>query len=342
MKKKFIRYSIIIALTAVFLFFFFRGVDWREVLRHLANVNVPVFILSIVLAPLHLVTRSFRWRYLMVHEKPTVRMANMFRANAVGFGITCVFPGRIGELVRPLYLAQKERCRKGFAMGTIVVERMFDMFTMCFMLGVFLIAEPLYASSFRVSPEAHANLRLWGIVGLAFASGLLVLSLSLYFFREKTVKVIGFLLRPLPERLSRKILGLMNDFIEGLKFFHNVKTLVFYTLSSFVVWLGIIFFYWVFFISFRVPINYFKLFPYVFLTMVGASIPTPGMVGGFDYFSKLGLTQLYGLDPNLALGATILVHAIQVLMTALIGYVIVCKDGTTVFQLRKLGEDQQP
>jgi uncharacterized protein (TIRG00374 family) len=342
MKKRWARYSVILAVTAVFLFFFFRGMNWREVLRHLADVNVPIFILSIFLAPLHLLTRSIRWRYLMVHEKPSVTIANMFCANAVGFGVTSVFPGRIGELVRPLYLAQKERCRKGFAMGTIVVERMFDMFTMCFLLGVFLIAEPLYVSSFRVSAEAHANLRLWGIVGLGFASGLLLLSLALYFFRDKTVKAIGFFVRPLPEKLSRKILELLNDFIEGLKFFHDVKTLVLYTLFSFVVWLGIIFFYWVFFLSFRISFPYFKLFPYVFLTMVGASIPTPGMVGGFDYFSRLGLTQLYGLDLNLAMGVTIVVHAIQVLMTVLIGYAIVWKDGTSIFQLRKLGEDQQP
>jgi uncharacterized protein (TIRG00374 family) len=342
MRKNWVRLTVILAVTAVFLFFFFRGVEWREVLRHLANVNVPIFILSVILMPLHLVTRSLRWRYLMVHEKPGVRFANMFCANAVGFGVTFVFPGRIGELVRPLYLAQKEHCRKGFAMGTIVVERMFDMFTMCFLLGLFLIAKPLYASSFQVSAEAHANLRLWGIVGLVFASALLALSLALYFFREKTIKVIAFFLRPLPQKLSKKILSLFDDFIEGLKFFHNVKTLVMYTLFSFIVWLGIIFFYWVFFISFRISFSFFKLFPYVFLTMVGASIPTPGMVGGFDYFSKLGLTQLYGIDPNLALGATILVHAIQILVTAVIGYVIVWKDGMTVFQLRKLGEDQQP
>jgi uncharacterized protein (TIRG00374 family) len=342
MRKRWIRYSVILAVTAAFLFFFFRGVNWRDVLRHVGKVNVPVFILSIALVPLHLLTRSLRWRYLMVHEKPTVRLANMFCANAVGFGVSSVFPGRIGEIVRPLYLAQKEGCRKGFAIGTIVVERMFDMFTMCFLLGVFLIAKPLYASSFRVSAEAHANLWLWGVVGLVFASALLALSLALYFFRDKKLKIIAFVLRPLPQGLSGKVLSLLNDFIEGLKFFHDVKTLVLYTLFSFVVWLGIIFYYWVFFVAFRIPFPYFKLFPYVFLTMVGASIPTPGMVGGFDYFSKLGLTQLYGIDPNVALGATLLVHAVQVIMTALIGYVIVWKDGMTVFQLKKLGEDREP
>ena len=342
MRKSLVRYAVIFGLTAVFLFFFFRGVDWREVLRYLGSVRVPFFILSLILAPLHLLTRSVRWRVLMVHEKPTVSMANMFAGNAVGFAVSCIFPGRIGELVRPLYLAQKEKCRKGFAMGTIVVERMFDMFTMCFLLGIFLIARPLYASRFQVSSEAHAILRLWGFVGLGFALLLLGFSLALYFFRETTLKIIGFIIRPLPSRFSGRILGLFDDFIEGMKFFQDLRTLVYYTLSSFLVWLGIIFLYWVFFISFRITIPYFLLIPYVFLTMVGASIPTPGMVGGFHYFSKLGLTQLFGIDANLALGATIVVHAIQVLMTTLIAYVIVWKDGTTFFQLKRLGEEKKP
>lgn len=341
MRKSWVRYAVILGLTAVFLFFFFRGVNWHEVMHYLGRVNLPLFILSLLLVPLHLLTRSLRWRYLMVHEKPGVKLGNMVAANAVGFGVTFIFPGRLGEIVRPLYLAQKERCRKGFALGTIVVERMFDMFTMCFLLGVFLVAKPLYASRFRVSAEAHANLSLWGVVGLAFATLILALSLALYFFKETTLKVIGFCLRPLPPGLSRKILALFEEFIEGLKFFRNVKTLVLYTLASFVVWLGIIFFYWVFFLSFRITIGYFILFPYVFLTMVGASIPTPGMVGGFHYFSKLGLTQLYRVNPNLALGATIVVHAIQVLVTALLAYGILWKEGMSLFQLRRLGEDKE-
>jgi len=53
-------------------------------------------------------------------------------------------------------------------MGTIVVERIFDMFTMCFLLGVFLLARPLYASRFQVSAEAHASLRFWGFVERAW------------------------------------------------------------------------------------------------------------------------------------------------------------------------------
>jgi uncharacterized membrane protein YbhN (UPF0104 family) len=211
---------------------------------------------------------------------------------------------------------------------------------MCFLLGLFLLARPLYPSRFKLGTEAYSRLYLWGVVGVVFASVLLLLILSLYFFREKTLRFISFLLRPFPQRFSRRVLAISGEFIEGLKFFHSLNNLLMYALFSFVVWLGIIFVYWVFLYAFGVALPYFLLFPYVFLTMVGASVPTPGMVGGFHYFSKLGLTIFYSLDPNLAVGITIVVHAVQVVVTCAIGYAILWKEGMSVFQLRKLGEDR--
>jgi uncharacterized protein (TIRG00374 family) len=275
-----------------------------------------------------------------MQEKKEVKFWSMFAGNAVGFAVNFSLPGRVGEVVRPLYLARKEKIRKGFALGTIVVERIFDMFTMCFFLGLFLLARPLYTSRFNAKAEAYSSLFFWGIVGVAFASVLLLLTLSLYFFRGKTLRFISFLLKPFPQKFSQRVIALSEEFIEGLKFFHSIRSLLLYTFFSFVVWLGIIFYYWVFLFAFGISLSFFLLVPYVFLTMVGASIPSPGMVGGFHYFSKLGMTALYGIDPNLAVGVTILVHAVQVVVTCCIGYAILWKEGMTIFQIKKLGEDR--
>jgi uncharacterized protein (TIRG00374 family) len=342
MRKNWVRFGLITALTLVFLFFFFRSVDWREVAGYLVAVNVPLFITSILLVPLHLATRSLRWDFLVRHEKKGVPFSSFFAANAVGFTVNFIFPGRLGELVRPLYLAQKEKIRKGFCLGTIVVERTFDTFTMCLFLGVFLLARPLFSSRFRAGAEGYATLRLWGFVGVALTVFLLALILALYFFREKSLAFAARLLKPFPERISHRILALAEEFIRGLKFFHSFPGLVAYTLLSFVVWLGISFFYWIIFLAFGIELPYFLLIPYIFLTMVGASIPTPGMVGGFHYFSRLGMTSLYGVDPNLAVGSTIVIHAVQIVVTAVLGYAILWKEGITLFQLKRLGEKSEP
>ncbi len=338
MKKNLLKILIILALTAVFVYFFARSVKWGEVVRDIANVNVPLFILLFPLAALHFVTRGFRWRYLLLYEKPDVHFPTLVAGNVVGFTVTFLFPGRLGEIIKPIYVARKENLRTGFAIGTVVVERIFDMSTMCLFLGIFLLARPLYAGYFSLSAESAHRLTFWGIVGVAFAGGLLVITLLLYFFKDRALKVVAVLFRPLPEKLRTRALGLVREFIDGLQIFHSVGNLALYTLLSFVVWLAIIFFYWVFFLAYHVQIPYFVLVPYIFLTMVGASIPTPGMVGGFDYFSKLGMTSFYGIDPNLAVGMTLVTHTIQVVVTCALGYAILWREGLSLFQLKKMGE----
>lgn len=341
MKKNILRFGIISFLTVVFLYFFFRSVDWKEVLGYLTDVNLKFFVLIVVLVPLHLITRALRWELLLKHEKKGASLYNRFAANAVGFTVTLIFPGRLGELVKPIYLAQKEGMRKGFVLGTVVVERIFDIFTMCFLLGLFILSKPLYSSFFHIDDDAYSNLYLWGIVGVAFASTMLLIALSLYFFREKTLRVVSFILRPFPVKISQRVLRVFHEFIEGLKFFHSIGNFFAYIVLSFVVWLGIIFYYWIFFFTYNISVPYFFLFPYVFLTMVGASIPTPGMVGGFHYFSKLGLTSIFHIGANRAVGMTIVVHAVQLVVTCLIGYAILWKEGISLIQLKKLGEEAE-
>jgi len=340
MRKTWIRLVLILLLMVVFLYFFFKSVEWKEVFSYLTGIDIKIFILVTLLTPMHFATRGYRWKYLLMHEKKDAKFSNMFAGNVVGFTVTYIFPGRLGELVKPLYLAQKEKMSKGFVVGTVVVERTFDLFTMSFLLGLFLISQPLYSSHFQIKEETFSHLYLWGIVAVSFATVLLIFSLSFYFFKEKTLSFVRFILKPFSRKISNQVLELSQEFIQGLKFFHSIGNLLIYILLSFVVWLGIIFYYWIFFLAYDISLPFFFLFPYVFLVMVGASIPTPGMVGGFHSFSKFGLTSLFHIDINLAVAMTIVVHAIQLVMTCLMGYAILWKEGISIFQLRKLGEKE--
>ena len=117
MKKHGIKLAVVALISLVFLFLFFRKVDWGQFLRYATSANPVFFALIIVLAPLHLATRALRWHVLLRYQKKGVRFASTFSANAVGFTVSSVFPGRLGEIVKPLYLARKEGMGPGFAWG---------------------------------------------------------------------------------------------------------------------------------------------------------------------------------------------------------------------------------
>ncbi len=342
MKKHGFKLALVALVSLAFLFLFFRKVDWGQFLHYATSANPILFALLFILAPMHLATRALRWLVLLKYQKKGVRFASAFSANAVGFTVSTVFPGRLGEIIKPLYLARKEGLGPGFCLGTVVVERIFDIFVMCALLGIFLMAKPLYASALHLSPETLGRLAFWGRIGVLFALAILLVCLCLYFFKDTAMRVLTAVLKPFPERFSARALELAREFIDGLTFFRSIGDLLLYTALSFVVWLGIIFYYWILFFAYHQPRAFFVLIPYVFLTMVGASIPTPGMIGGFDFFSQLGMMSLYGLDRDLATGMTLVMHAVQLGVTCLVGYVILWKEGLSLVQLKRMGKAEDP
>jgi uncharacterized protein (TIRG00374 family) len=355
MKKNLIRYGLIIALSAVLLFFFFRSVEWDKFFSSLIDVNPVFFILLILASPLHLLTRAWRWKYLILPEKKDVKLYNLIAGQSVGFTVTLLLPGRLGEFVKPAFLAKKEEINLGFTLGTVVVERLFDIIAMVFLLAGFLLARPLYAADFPLSPANARWLFGFGLLGLGFDVVVFLVVLGLHFFRARTLKILAFCLRPLPRKWSEKIYHLIEEFIQGLRFFRSLKDLLRFFGLSLVVWLGIVGNYWLFFLAYREPQAFYMVIPYVFLTMVGASIPTPGMVGGFDYFSKEALMRLYlgrkipagagkgvvGAMASKAASMTLVVHAIQLVMTCLVGFVILSREGISIFHLSSLRQRLQ-
>ncbi|MDD8021138.1 MAG: lysylphosphatidylglycerol synthase transmembrane domain-containing protein [Acidobacteriota bacterium] len=337
-RRRLFNYLLIGLVTVIFLWFFFRSVNWADTWKYMKQVNLYLLILALFLVPLHLVTRSIRWKYLLRPVKASLRLSKAIEANTLGFTLNFIFPGRLGEIIRPVYLASKEKLSAGYLIGTIVVERAFDIFAMCFLLGSFLMSRSAYRSFYQARPEALVHLYFWGKVGLVLSALLFILISLIYALKDKANKIVYFFSRPFPERIRWRIIAFGQEFIEGLKFFQSWPRLFGYFGLSLVVWLGICFFYWVFFLAYKVNIPFFLSIPYVFLTGVGASIPTPGMAGGYDYFSRLGFTTLYGLEANLAIGLTIVVHSIQLVVTCALGYVIIWKNRLSLFQLKQLGK----
>jgi len=66
------------------------------------------------------------------------------------------------------------------------------------------------------------------------------------------------------------------------------------------------------------------------------------MVGGYHAFSKEGLIQLFGMNPNEAVGLTVVFHAVQYIVTCLAGFIILWKDGLSLLQIKRLGEAKNP
>ena len=71
-------------------------------------------------------------------------------------------------------------------------------------------------------------------------------------------------------------------------------------------------------------------------TWYRVSVPTPGGVGGFEAAVQIGLTSFYGVPNDRAVGAALVLHAVALLPTVVLGFVFLIQDGLGVGGMRNL------
>jgi len=75
---------------------------------------------------------------------------------------------------------------------------------------------------------------------------------------------------------------------------------------------------------------YIGAFLLMALLVVGVAVPTPGAVGGFHYFYRLGATAFFGATNDRAIGAAIVLHAVSFGPVTLAGLLFLAQEGLSL------------
>ena len=271
-----------LTISAVALWLTLRGRDpgaiWRAMLEADYRYLGPYVGVLLVI---HLV-RTVRWGILLepVAKVPFLRLNAV---SAVGFAALVLLPFRLGELARPVLIADRPRLRVSAALSSVVVERVADgLFT-----GILLILTLLAV------PPGTAGLGMARAAGLAMSlafAGLLAFLLLAYRNRALAVRLTSRVLGPISARLAGKVSGMMDAFIHGLRLVPSRRKVVaFFLLTAF---------YWaingwgmqLLARAFQLDLGLLDAYTVLGVLIVGVMIPAgPGMVGTFQGAVVLGL-----------------------------------------------------
>lgn len=177
-----------LVVTVVCMYLAVRGVALQDALDALAGSDllwlvpaVPVFALAIVM-------RAVRWWSLFAPEqRPPLRAVSY--AMLIGYFFNNILPARAGEAARVIALSRRAPTSKAETVGTVVVERLFDVLAL---LVVLFAAYPWL-------PEI-SWVRAAAIFGAFVLTGLLVLVFVVVRYEERAVH---WLLSPL-RRIRRE------------------------------------------------------------------------------------------------------------------------------------------
>ena len=314
-------------ITVVLVALFLRDMDLREAWQAVLDADLRWIAAALVVTMQTYALRAWRWRWLLRPIGPT-RFRTAFRATVMGFAASFLLPGRVGELLRPYVLAKQERLNAAAAMATIIVERVLDL---CTVLVLFAIA--ILVAGIEVPREIETA----GIVGAVAALAGVVVLFILAGHPERLGRWAGRLTGFLPVRVAAAVDHLVQMFVGGLRIMRSPRDLAWSIVWSVPLWLsialGILCTTW----AFGLTISFAGSFLVVGYLTVGVAVPTPGAAGGFHYFYKLALTQLFGAPDSAAGAAAIVLHLVTFVPVTILGLVYMWRDGLTLGQVKSVG-----
>jgi len=330
MKSRRAQFIVGAGLAAILLLVVLHGVDWTALKASLRSAR-PLPLLAVVLVTVAAYwLRAIRWGSLLA---PLARVGQVdtFSATMVGFASSLIVP-RSGELLRPWLISRRHPIATSAGFATIVIERLIDLIAVLALFGLYLFVLPRPAA--QVHSAVMDAVTVGGGIAAVIALGLLAFLLALHSSAERVVASVERLLAQAPRWLAEPLGKLLRSFSDGLAVLRAPAAhLALIGLQSIALWLVTALGFQLTQIAFSIDLPFQTTFLLITFLVVGESIPTPGLVGGFHAFYALALAEVFGVDRTTAVAASIAAHALTNLPVLLLGLAFLGREGLSFERL---------
>jgi uncharacterized protein (TIRG00374 family) len=310
-----LKYVILLGVATALLFYAFKGMDIKRIMREILSANMFWVAVSGVISIIAFVVRAHRWKLLIEPMRYSPSLKNTTYSVMVGY-LANFFVPRLGEVSRCAALNKAEAIPFNKLFGTVVVERIIDVLSLlvCIILAAVLEYKRLgnffNENVFDPVISKFNRLRNSPLLQTAIIVLLIGVIVAVIYFTEKSRQ----------KGADSKISKLIKGFIDGLRSVANLKRPGLFILESVFIWalyyLGV----------------YLALFAFPFTSNLGAgaalfllvaggigmSAPVQGGIGAYHLFVSQGLV-LYGVLKEDGLAFATILHGLQFILVILLG-----------------------
>ena len=232
--KKVALYSVVIlALVALILFARQRvHFQWSVFAEQISHVSWTHVVLALVAIYLNYFIRGIRWAALLRPVK-RVPIFSLVGSQVIGFTAVAIF-GRIADLVRPYLIAKRTNLTISSQIAVYTVERMFDLGSMALIFSLVLLFAPD-----RATLPHHEALQRSALIGLgitifmaAFAVAVQVAGLAVASMAERSLGSIS-------AKLGTGVANKIREFREGLNAIRSLGDFAIATALSLLMWVAV-------------------------------------------------------------------------------------------------------
>jgi uncharacterized membrane protein YbhN (UPF0104 family) len=328
-----------LVLAVVLLWFFFRQADLEAVLERLRGIHRGYLLSAIGISLLSMGLRAWRWGVLLAPIR-SVRYGSLLACTLMGWALTALLPGRLGEMARPLLLGRREEISRSAALGSVLTERILDLLAVLVMLAIYLVTPIPGLRQGQEAEDWQVALRTGGLLVLALLAtgGVVLVTMGWLLSRARQPTENGA--AGLPARglgVVRRILasfqrGAAALVVEGTPL-QRVERVAWVVVQTAVIWGLICCVHYSLFRAFGIDLPGTAVLPVIVVAVIGLMVPTPAALGSYHTAVGIGLVVLLGQPNDLAVGYALVSHAVAFIPTGVIGMVLLAREGVSLAKI---------
>jgi len=289
-----------VLISVFFLWISLRGLRLGDVWLYIRQANYWWIIPGVIVYFGAVWARTWRWHYLLRPLK-AVPLPRLFPVVCIGYFGNNVYPARAGEVIRAFVLRRNEAISVSASLATTIIERVFD--------GLVMLLFVFFALPFVGAEHIPPIYRVTVIIASVGFLAALVIFLWMAFDQRRVNRIYDFVAdHVVPARFRSPLDGFFERFMAGLYSLRNGRDVLMVFVTSVVIWLLETVKYWLVMHAFRFVVSFIGLMLMNGVVNLTTTLPSaPGYIGTFEIGAKV-LAAL-GVDPQLALGYTIVLHA---------------------------------
>jgi uncharacterized protein (TIRG00374 family) len=323
-QTKAVRLMLCLVVSGVFFYLAVRGMDFARTVQELKKSSPMPILGAVFFLFLSYWIRAYRWSYLLLPVKQ-ITTGPLFRSTVIGFMGNYLLPFRAGEVMRAVSIGQNQNISKAAAMGSIVLERVFDGVVISLTPFLVLAAVDLPAWIMRVN-IAFLALYVVGLLALVIATQ-----------RGWTEAWIERATVVLPISFAQRLKSMAEEFLHGMKGITYAGALLPVFLLSLVCWFFHGLYFFLLFEALDLELSFWAALIIQMVIGLGVILPAaPGYVGNFEYFTVLGLA-LFGITQEAAFAYALLAHICQFIPVTAVGFFLALRNGFQQ-QVEAIGE----
>jgi uncharacterized protein (TIRG00374 family) len=326
-----------IAVTAFLLWYIQRDVPFADVWAEIKRAHWGLLLASVVVNTAGFLIRAMRWRVLLAPVLPDSSLRNRFAAVNIGFMANNLLPARVGEFARAYALSRVEPIRMSAAVGSLVIERVFDAIVL---LGILMavMAAPGFPDSVSLDDGPLGTAVNAIVVAVPVLIAILV---GLIVFPDAVVRLGERVARWLPARFERPVVNSLESFLKSLAVLRSPRLLAlgFIWSVGFWLWHGLSF--WLGLLAFDIQAG--PLAAYFTEAVVGfvvAAPATPGFFGTFHFGAETALS-VFGVPDAQSLAFAYGYHLGGFIPVTVIGLYYAGRIGLSLKEVAASGERAQ-